>query len=78
MALVIGSEPDVYKRQIKAGLEGLVGRIDGLIKAEVMRGYDPDNYDLCLYSEFTSKQALNSYKENEKHKACLLYTSRCV
>ncbi len=73
-----GADKKINAAKIKAGLEGLVGRIDGLIKAEVMRGYDPDNYDLCLYSEFTSKQALNSYKENEKHKAVQAFVHKVV
>ena len=47
---------------IKAALEDLNGKIPGLRFLQVGRCYN--GYDLCLYSEFTSKQALNSYKEN--------------
>ena len=44
---------------IKAGLEGLVGKIDGLLKAEVMVGM-PGGMDLCLYSELTDAAALEA------------------
>ncbi len=52
---------------IKQGLEGLVGRIDGLLKAEVGIGLDADGYDLCLYSEFSSKEALDAYQVHPEH-----------
>lgn len=53
---------------IKAGLEGLVGKIDGLLKAEVMVGL-PGGMDLCLYSELTDLAALEAYKVHPLHKA---------
>ncbi|HIS75188.1 MAG TPA: Dabb family protein [Candidatus Merdivicinus excrementipullorum] len=53
---------------IKAGLEGLVGKIDGLLKAEVMVGV-PGGMDLCLYSELSSMEALEGYKVHPLHKA---------
>ena len=54
---------------IKAGLEGLVGKIDGLLRAEVNPNVNPTGgMDLCLYSEFTDLAALNAYRENPLHK----------
>lgn len=52
---------------IKAGLEGLVGKIDGLLRAEVSVGL-PGGMDLCLYSEFDSIEALEAYKIHPLHK----------
>lgn len=53
---------------IKAGLEGLVGRIDGLIKAEVTASIAPGGYDLCLYSELRDAEALVFYRNHPLHK----------
>ena len=63
-----GGDKEENAAKIKQGLEGLVGQIEGLCRAEVTRGYDEKNFDLCLYSEFESKQALTFYKNHEKHK----------
>lgn len=52
---------------IKSKLEALVGQIDGLLKAEVNLNYNPNGYDLCLFSEFTSKEALDGYQKHPKH-----------
>lgn len=56
---------------IKAGLEALVGKIDGLLKAEVTISVAPGTggYDLCLYSELRDKEALAFYREHPLHKA---------
>lgn len=55
--------------KIKQGLEALVREIDGLLSAEVTVGYDPAGFDLCLFSEFASREALAAYKLDERHKA---------
>lgn len=52
---------------IKQGLEALVGKIDGLLRAEVMIG-TAGGMDLCLYSELTSMEALEAYKVHPLHK----------
>lgn len=56
---------------IKAGLEGLVGKIDGLLKAEVTVSLTPGEggYDLCLYSEVRDVEALAFYRDHPLHKA---------
>lgn len=54
--------------KIKQGLEGLVGKIDGLLKAEVGVNIIPGGMDLCLYSEFTSREALVNYRKHPLHK----------
>ena len=45
----------------------MVGKIDGLIKAEVGKDINGGNYDLALYSEFTEKTALDGYKIHPLH-----------
>lgn len=52
---------------IKERLEALVGKIDGLLKLMVNPGFNPNGMDLCLYSEFTDKAALDVYQVNELH-----------
>lgn len=56
--------------EIKRALENLNGRIEGLIKLEVNRGYNAKGFDLCLYSEFVSPEAVLFYRDHPLHKAC--------
>lgn len=55
---------------IKEKLEGLKGRIDGLLSIEV--GFDflhsPESADVVLYSEFRDKEALDFYQNHPLHK----------
>jgi hypothetical protein len=58
---------------IKERLEGLRGRVPGLIKLEVgidFSGTDSSG-DLVLYSEFASRGALDEYQEHPEHRAIL-------
>ncbi|PWL45467.1 MAG: stress responsive protein [Clostridiales bacterium] len=52
---------------IREGLEALVDKVDGLLMAEVRRNFNPGGMDLCLVSEFESKEALNAYQTNPLH-----------
>lgn len=54
---------------IKAALEALVGQIEGLLKLEVGVNQNPAGWDLCLYGEYESADALAYYQGHEKHKA---------
>lgn len=54
--------------KIKEGLEGLVGVVPGLLKAEVGIGIPENGWDLCLYSEFDSKEHLAAYRKHPAHK----------
>ena len=52
------------------GLEGLAGKIPGLVEVHVnINGLPSSTADLMLDTTFESAEAL---------KGCLLYTSRCV
>ena len=54
--------------QIKAGLEGLLGVIPGLIEIKVYSNMlDGSNADLVLDSTFKNKDALEGYKVHPAH-----------
>ena len=56
------------KAQIKEHLEGLVGVVPGLLKAEVVTDLLPSSTrDLCLITELESAQALADYAVNPNH-----------
>lgn len=52
---------------IKEKLEGLVGVVPGLLSAQVGVNFNPNGYDLCLCSEFSSKEALDGYQCHPAH-----------
>ena len=55
-------------QRMKQLLEGLQGRIPGLLKAEVGFAIDSGkHYDVALYSEFLSKEALDAYQDHPEH-----------
>jgi len=55
--------------RIKVLLEGLSGRIPGLLKIEVGANFiaDPNAADVVLYSEFTDATALAVYQAHPLH-----------
>ena len=52
---------------IKEGLEGLVGRIPGLLSAEVGFALADEGYDLCLVCAFEDEAALAVYQDHPEH-----------
>ena len=62
-------EKNQHRAKIKAGLEALVGRIDGLVEMKVCT--DPltsSTSDMLLNSLFESEQALKAYQIHPEHK----------
>lgn len=58
------------KADIKAGLEGLAGKIDGLLEIKVnTEGLASSNADLMLDSAFVDEAALKGYSVNPAHVA---------
>lgn len=56
------------KAEIKAGLEGLAGKINGLTDIKVYTdGLPSSNADLCLDSTFTDYDALKAYAVHPEH-----------
>ncbi len=55
-------------KQIKIELEGLVGKIDGLLKMEInIDGLSSSSGDLSMDSEFENEQALMYYQTHPLH-----------
>ena len=63
-----GNPKTTNATMIKAKLEGLVGKIQGLHRMEVNLNVLDTGYDLCLYSELESLEALDFYKNHPLHK----------
>jgi len=63
-------EKAAIRLNAKRELEGLVGRIDGLVTVRVeTRPLASSNADLMLYSELTDEKALAAYQKNPLHNA---------
>ena len=64
-----GADQATNARLVKAALEGLRGRIPGLLAIEVGINIDRSSaaFDVVLYSEFESAQALAAYQVHPDH-----------
>lgn len=59
---------DEVKLGIKTNLEGLLGKIDGLLEIKVQtETIDSSNVDVMLYSVFKSEEALKGYAVHPEH-----------
>ncbi len=64
------TEKENIKAGIKAGLEGLMGQIPGLLEIRVhTNGLASSNADLMLDSSFESEEALKTYAAHPAHVA---------
>ena len=65
---------------IKEKLEALNGKIEGLVKVEVGINFleSTANYDVALYSEVASKEALDFYQNHPLHQAVLPFVKEAV
>ena len=58
------------KNGIKTGLEGLIGKIPGLVEIKVQnKGLESSNADVMLYSVFESEETLKGYSKHPEHVA---------
>jgi len=74
-----GNTKEVNAKLIKEKMEDLNGKIDGLIKLEI--GIDfigNGNYDVALYSEVVSSEALDEYQKHPLHQAVLPFVREAV
>ena len=63
-----GNNKETNARLIKEKLEGLVGKIPGLLKAKVVKTADNGkDFDIALVSKFESPEALAAYQSNPLH-----------
>lgn len=61
-------EKESIKAGIKSGLEGLAGRIPGLLEIQVQTGgLASSNADVMLDSSFESEEALKNYAVHPEH-----------
>lgn len=67
------AEPSVRSNteRVRALLEGMAGKIPGLLKIEVGINFlvDANAADVLLYSEFTDRAALDGYQTHPLHEA---------
>ena len=73
-----GNTKDENAQQIKIMLEALTGQIDGLLKLEVGIDDSPKNYDVVLYSEFVSRDALAAYDIHPEHIKCKEFIKQVI
>lgn len=75
-----GNDRATNARLTKEKLEGLRGRIPGLLAIEV--GFDfsagPASADLVLYSEFSDEQALQAYAAHPLHQAIVPFVAEAA
>ncbi|MBR1713921.1 MAG: Dabb family protein [Treponema sp.] len=65
---ISGSEKEIVKKGIKEGLEGLKGKIEGLVEIKVNESPLPSsNADVMLDSLFESADALKNYSTHPAH-----------
>ncbi len=63
-------EKETIKQGIKEGLEGLKGKVPGIVEIRVnINGLEPSNADLMLDSTFESVEALKGYSVHPEHVA---------
>lgn len=63
-------EKETVKKSIKEGLEGLAGRIPGLVDIHVnINGLASSNADLMLDSSFEDEESLKGYAVHPEHLA---------
>ena len=61
--------PEAERDLFLTGLQGLYGVIPELKSCRVLRGMEGSDYDAVLISEFADRAALETYKNDPRHKA---------
>jgi hypothetical protein len=71
----LGNSKAENARLVKEKLESLRGIIPGLLKAEVGIdfGTSDQSFDVALYSEFESREALRGYQDHPAHRAVVSF-----
>ncbi|MBQ8600666.1 MAG: Dabb family protein [Clostridia bacterium] len=63
-------DKEAVKAEIKRDLEGLVGKIDGLLSMKILtEGFEGSAGDLMMDSAFESRAALDAYQAHPAHQA---------
>ena len=62
-------DTDERKAEIKAALEGLVGKIEGLVSMNILtEGFESSSGSLMMDSTFESEEALKAYQAHPLHR----------
>ncbi len=62
------ADKEAVKAEIKAALEGLIGRIEGLTEMKILtEGFESSAGDLMMDSTLTSRAALEAYQAHPAH-----------
>ncbi len=72
-----GNDKATNARLMKEKFASLVGQIPGLIKLETGIDFSKTeaSFDVLLYTEFESREALDGYQAHPAHKALMLFIS---
>ena len=62
-----GREKAENARLMKEKLEGLLGKVEGMLSAQVTTNFTPGGIDVCLVSTHTDKAALDIYQNHPAH-----------
>ena len=64
-----GLKKEEIALKIKASLETLPARIDEIVNLQVGVNFNESDmaYDVCLVTDFKTKEDLNAYQNNEEH-----------
>lgn len=67
----LGNDKAANALLMKEKLEALNGRIDGMLKLEIGLDFSAtdSSADVVLYSEFSSREALDEYQDHPEHVA---------
>lgn len=70
---LVDSATDEDRRAIAAGLLGLVGQINGLLRAQIGQdlGLKADNCDIIFFLTFESEGAWRNYSAHPAHQAVI-------
>lgn len=71
-------EKQVVMPKMKAMLLSLLGKIDGLVSMEIGFNYNGGEYDIALYSTFSSKEALSFYADHPEHLVVKKYVHEVI
>lgn len=67
----LGATKKENMEKMREELEALNGKIEGTLMIQVNENFNPQGYDLCLYSEFVNEEALTYYQKHPLHTALL-------
>ncbi len=56
-----------HAKKLQSMFDGLIGNVEGLEQAEVGQNYNGGDFDLCLYTVFSSKEAERAYQTHPLH-----------